>query len=131
MRDLLLLRPDPTRLRAVPGVTSVALTNVAAFPRGKQDGRGDVDPRRKLETLQVPGVWAFSRQDNIVPVDLSVARLSELIDRGHSHFEYREYPGLGHELVIFDTRWRSTVPTESPCLVSIQENPGRTNAFGL
>ena len=55
-----------------------------------------------LATLQVPRFWAFGGQDNIMPVDLSVTRLRDLVARGQSQFEYREYPGYGHELVVFD-----------------------------
>lgn len=65
-------------------------------------GDDDFDPGSLLATLQVPGFWAFGSQDNIMPVDVSVARLQELVVRGQSHFQYREYPALGHEVVIFD-----------------------------
>jgi hypothetical protein len=58
---------------------------------------GDVDPRAHLATLQVPGFWAFGGQDNIMPGDVSVTRLRELIAPGQSQFQYREY--LDHRLV--------------------------------
>ena len=74
---------------------------VAEYMKSVSYGSGDVDPRTHLATLKVPGFWAFGGQDNIMPVDLSVTRLRELIARGQSHFHYREYPALGHEVVIF------------------------------
>ena len=74
---------------------------VAEYMKSVSYSGDDVDPRTHLTTLKVPGFWAFGGQDNIMPVDLSVARLRELIARGQPHFDYREYPALGHELVIF------------------------------
>ena len=76
--------------------------DVAEYMKSVRYSEGDVDPRTNLANLQVPGFWAFGGQDNIMPVDLSVTRLSELIARGQSQFQYREYPGHGHELVVFD-----------------------------
>jgi pimeloyl-ACP methyl ester carboxylesterase len=76
--------------------------DVAEYMRSVRYGEGDVDPRAHLATLQVPGFWAFGGQDNIMPVDVSVTRLRELIARGQSQFHYREYPDYGHELVVFD-----------------------------
>ena len=70
-----------------------------------------------LATLQVPGFWAFGGQDNIMPVDLSVTRLSELIARGQSQFQYREYPSHGHELVVFDF---STIALSQPFKDSVE-----------
>jgi pimeloyl-ACP methyl ester carboxylesterase len=75
---------------------------VAEYMKSVPSGSGDVDPTTALATLQMPAFWAFGGQDNIMPVDLSVTRLRELIARGQSHFRYREYPALGHELVTFD-----------------------------
>ena len=76
--------------------------DVAEYMKSVRYGDDDFDPASHLATLQVPGFWAFGSQDNIMPVDVSVTRLQELIARGQSHFQYREYPDLGHELVIFD-----------------------------
>ena len=76
--------------------------DVAEYMKSVRYSDGDVDPRAHLATLQVPGFWAFGGQDNIMPVDVSVTRLRELIARGQSQFQYREYPGYGHELVVFD-----------------------------
>ncbi len=81
---------------------------------------------------QVPGFWAFGGQDNIVPVDLSVTRLRELIARGQSQFDYREYPGYGHELVVFDF---STIALSQPFKDSVEwirniraQGPGASDA---
>jgi pimeloyl-ACP methyl ester carboxylesterase len=76
--------------------------DVAEYMKSVRYDDDDFDPTPHLGTLQVPAFWAFGGQDNIMPVDVSVARLRELITRGQSHFQYREYPNLGHELVIFD-----------------------------
>lgn len=51
-----------------------------------------------LSKLSIPGLWIFGGQDNSIPVDLSVARLEELIAAGKP-FEYRVFPELGHILV--------------------------------
>jgi pimeloyl-ACP methyl ester carboxylesterase len=75
---------------------------VAEFMKTVSYSNGDVDPRTNLQILQMPGFWAFGGQDNIMPVDLSVTRLRELIASGQSQFQYREYPAYGHELVVFD-----------------------------
>jgi hypothetical protein len=76
--------------------------DVAEYMKSARYSDIDVDPRTNLATLQVPGFWAFGGQDNIMPVDLSVTRLRQLIARGQSEFQYREYSGYGHELVVFD-----------------------------
>ena len=76
--------------------------DVAEYMKSVRYSDGDVDPLSHLATLQVPGFWAFGGQDNIMPVDVSVTRLRELVARGQSQFEYRVYPRYGHELVVFD-----------------------------
>jgi pimeloyl-ACP methyl ester carboxylesterase len=58
----------------------------------------DVDPRKTLSKLHIPAVWAFGGRDTNVPVDLSVIRLEGLIRAGHSDFEYRVFPDVGHDL---------------------------------
>jgi hypothetical protein len=63
---------------------------------------GDVDPIPTLARLRIPGFWAFGGEDNVMPVDLSVARLDALIAGGQSQFGYRIYPENGHEVVVFD-----------------------------
>jgi pimeloyl-ACP methyl ester carboxylesterase len=56
---------------------------------------GDVDPRESLSRLSIPGLWVFGSNDSSVPVALSAIRLEELIKGGHA-YEYRVFPGLGH-----------------------------------
>lgn len=58
----------------------------------------DVDPRMSLMRLSVPGLWLFGAQDNSMPVALSIDRLKGLIAQGHSDFEYKLFPGVGHNL---------------------------------
>jgi pimeloyl-ACP methyl ester carboxylesterase len=45
--------------------------------------------------LSVAGLWIFGGEDTSVPVDLSIARLEELIRQGH-RFEYELFPDHGH-----------------------------------
>ena len=59
----------------------------------------DTDPRNSLSKLSIPGLWLFGDTDNLVPVDLSVARLEGLTHEGHSNFEYSVVPGYGHNLM--------------------------------
>jgi pimeloyl-ACP methyl ester carboxylesterase len=59
----------------------------------------DVDPRVSLAKLSIPGLWLYGDQDNLVPVDLSLARLQEMIRRGHSNFEYRVITGDSHNII--------------------------------
>ena len=59
----------------------------------------DIDPRTSLSKLSIPGLWLFGDEDNLVPVDLSVARLESLIQQRHSDFEYGVMPGYGHNIV--------------------------------
>jgi alpha-beta hydrolase superfamily lysophospholipase len=91
--------------------------DVAEYMKSVRYSDGDVDPRTNLATLQVLGFWAFGGQDNIMPVDLSVRRLRELIARGQSQFRYREYPDYGHELVVFDF---STIALSQPFKDSVE-----------
>ena len=85
--------------------------DVAEYMKSVRYSDGDVDPRTNLATLRIPGFWAFGGQDNIMPVHLSVTRLTELIARGQSQFQYREYQRYGHELVVFDF---STIALSQP-----------------
>jgi uncharacterized protein len=62
----------------------------------------DVDPSPTLARLRIPGFWLFGGRDNVMPVDLSVARLDALIAGGQSQFRYRVYPENGHEVIVFD-----------------------------
>lgn len=55
----------------------------------------DTDPTNSLSKLKIPGLWIFGMNDGSVPVDLSVTRLSALIDAGH-RYEYVLFSGLGH-----------------------------------
>lgn len=63
----------------------------------------DFDPRPYLTQIAVPGLWIFGGQDNSIPVELSVQRLSGLIEKnGRSNFEYKYYPEQGHSLTDDD-----------------------------
>jgi pimeloyl-ACP methyl ester carboxylesterase len=59
----------------------------------------DVDPRTSLAKLTIPSLWLYGDQDNLVPVDLSIARLQDVIRQGHSNFEYRVIAGYGHNII--------------------------------
>jgi len=58
----------------------------------------DTDPRTSLSKLSIPGLWLFGGQDNLAPVDLSVARLKDLIGQGHHNFAYKIFPEYGHNI---------------------------------
>jgi pimeloyl-ACP methyl ester carboxylesterase len=55
----------------------------------------DTDPDTSLSVLSIPGLWIFGGQDGSIPVDLSIARLQSLKDRGH-RYEYVLLPEFGH-----------------------------------
>lgn len=55
----------------------------------------DSNPSNSLAKLNIPGLWIFGRNDGSVPVDLSITRLSALIDSGHP-YEYVLFSGAGH-----------------------------------
>jgi pimeloyl-ACP methyl ester carboxylesterase len=55
----------------------------------------DTDPETSLREMTIPGLWIFGGQDGSIPVDLSIARLRSLKDRGH-RYEHVLFPGLGH-----------------------------------
>jgi uncharacterized protein len=58
----------------------------------------DWDPREALTRLSLPTLWIFGGRDDSIPVELSVARLEEMIKAGHRNFEYRIFPEQGHSL---------------------------------
>lgn len=58
----------------------------------------DVDPRTSLVALSIPTLWLFGGKDNSIPVDLSVERLRNLFQKGHSNFQYKVFPEYGHNL---------------------------------
>lgn len=62
----------------------------------------DLDPRAALSQLHIPAFWAFGGLDNVMPVDLSIVRLQELIAAGQSQFHYTLYPEHGHELIVYE-----------------------------
>lgn len=72
---------------------------VAAYMKSTAYRRDDVDPRASLAKLSIPSLWLYGDQDNLVPVDLSITRLQEMIRQGHSNFEYRVVAGQGHNIV--------------------------------
>lgn len=55
----------------------------------------DSNPSDSLAKFKVPGLWIFGGKDGSVPVDLSMERLSRLIDAGHD-YEYVLFSSLGH-----------------------------------
>ena len=55
----------------------------------------DFDPRQSLSQLSIDGLWIFGGEDTSIPVDLSIARLEELIGQGH-RFDYELFPDHGH-----------------------------------
>jgi uncharacterized protein len=55
----------------------------------------DTDPSTSLAQLSIPGLWIFSDNDSSVPVDLSIARLQTLRQRGKP-YDYVLFSGLGH-----------------------------------
>ncbi len=59
----------------------------------------DVDPRASLEKLSIPGLWLYGDQDHLVPVDLSITRLQDMIRQGHANFEYRMVADHGHNII--------------------------------
>jgi pimeloyl-ACP methyl ester carboxylesterase len=101
--------------------------DVAEYMKSVRYSDDDVDPRNNLATLPVPGFWAFGGQDNIMPVDLSVTRLRELIARGQSQFQYREYPGYGHDLVVFDFSTIALSPPFKDSVEWIRSSVGRAS----
>lgn len=58
----------------------------------------DWDPRAVLSRVSLPTLWIFGGRDSSIPVELSVARLEEMIRDGHPNFEYRIFPEQGHSL---------------------------------
>jgi uncharacterized protein len=58
----------------------------------------DFDPRPVLARLSLPVLWIFGGRDNSIPVELSIARLREMIRQGHRNFEFRLFPEQGHGL---------------------------------
>jgi pimeloyl-ACP methyl ester carboxylesterase len=71
---------------------------VADYMRSVSYRADDVDPRTSLAKLSIPGLWLYGDEDNLVPVDLSITRLQDLIRQGHSNFEYRMVTG-GHNII--------------------------------
>jgi pimeloyl-ACP methyl ester carboxylesterase len=55
------------------------------------------DPADSLRKLSIPGLWLYGDRDVYVPVRLSIERLQALAASGKP-FEYRLFPGLGHDL---------------------------------
>jgi pimeloyl-ACP methyl ester carboxylesterase len=71
---------------------------VAEYMKSVRYRPDDTDPRTSLTKISIPGFWLFGDQDNLVPVDLSVARLDGLIQQGHSSFQHAVVAGYGHML---------------------------------
>jgi len=58
----------------------------------------DFDPHTELSRLSLRVLWIFGGRDNSIPVELSIARLREMIDQGNRNFEFRLFPEQGHGL---------------------------------
>jgi len=63
--------------------------------------RNDTDPRDYLVQLDIPGLWLYGEDDELVPVELSVERLQELIREGHE-YEFEVFSGQGHNFDVTD-----------------------------
>ena len=59
---------------------------------------GDTDPRDALRKLAIPGLWLFGGRDSAVPVELSIARLTEITHKKNTAFEYGLFPNYQHDL---------------------------------
>ena len=73
----------------------------------------DSDPVDSLTALKIPGLWLFGKQDGSVPVDLSIERLSQLIET-EKPYEYVLFSSLGHnnmpETFSTATSWIRQLP---------------------
>jgi pimeloyl-ACP methyl ester carboxylesterase len=58
----------------------------------------DVDPRALLRVLDIPGLWVFGGKDDIIPTELSIQLLDELIAEGYPNFERQVVPEAGHAM---------------------------------
>jgi pimeloyl-ACP methyl ester carboxylesterase len=93
---------------------------VAKYMRSVRYRSDDVDPRTSLSKLSIPGLWLFGGLDNLVPVELSVARLESLIRQGHQNFSYKIFPNYGHDFanpvadarVPFVVAWMKNIATQ-------------------
>ena len=56
----------------------------------------DIDPSDSLANLSIPGLWIYGGKDGSIPVDLSISRLTLLINEGQKNYEYSLFPNLGH-----------------------------------
>lgn len=72
------------------------LTEVDSYMKSVQYRADDVDPRQSLIDLNIPGLWIFGGNDNSIPVDLSISRLKELIQSGHSQFQFKIFEKDNH-----------------------------------
>jgi len=73
----------------------------------------NTDSSENLSKLDIPGIWVFGEKDGSIPVDLSMQKLSRLIDHGHS-YEYVLFSGYGHnnmtETFSTVTDWINRLP---------------------
>lgn len=63
--------------------------------------RNDTDPRDYLIQLDIPGLWMYGQDDVLVPVELSIERLQEMIREGHE-YQFEVFPGQGHNFDVTD-----------------------------
>jgi hypothetical protein len=73
-------------------------TEVREHMKSAPTRENDFDPRKVLARLSLPVLWIFGGRDDSIPVDLSIARLEQMIDQGHRNFEFKLFPEQGHSL---------------------------------
>ena len=61
-------------------------------------GENGFDPRRVLESLNVPGLWLLGAEDRSIPTPATVAILDELVASNRRPFSRVVFPGVGHDL---------------------------------
>jgi pimeloyl-ACP methyl ester carboxylesterase len=86
---------DKNSLGHIPAFEKIRATvgDSYAWPAGWGE---DIDSSETAATLSIPGYWIFGADDGVQPVDLSIARLKSLIDRGKNQFQYKVFEGVGH-----------------------------------
>lgn len=80
----------------IKNITADKISRVMARVKYRPD---DVDPTPYLAEINLPALWFFGADDEVLPIQLSIQRLQNLIDRGQVNFHYRLFPNQGHNLV--------------------------------
>lgn len=55
----------------------------------------EIDPKKSLNTLSIPGLWIFGEKDIQIPVKMCIEQLNTFKVQGKP-FEYTLFPSLGH-----------------------------------